>query len=104
MRFKDGRLDPDDSYITNWLGDPRGGSPRITSGRWQAGRRHPVARWCERTQARSLVPGVWPFVGGQVREFAPKGLEDSAQGFNPGNHITTRPEGAADRNLLAMLK
>jgi hypothetical protein len=28
MRFKDGRLDPDDSYLTNWLGDPRGGGPR----------------------------------------------------------------------------
>lgn len=32
MRFKDGRLDPDDSYTTNWLGDPRGGSPRDASG------------------------------------------------------------------------
>ncbi len=30
---------------------------------------------------------------------APKGLEDSAQGFNPGNQPprATRPEGAADR-------
>jgi hypothetical protein len=32
MRFKDGRLDPDDSYMTNWLGDPRGGGPRYSSG------------------------------------------------------------------------
>jgi hypothetical protein len=32
MRFKDGQLDPDDSYMTNWLGDPRGGSPRYCSG------------------------------------------------------------------------
>ncbi len=31
MRFKDGQLDPDDSYMTNWLGDPRGGSPRYSS-------------------------------------------------------------------------
>jgi hypothetical protein len=37
---------------------------------------------------RHEVTGVWTFVGGQVREFAPTGLEDSAQGFNPGN----RPE------------
>jgi hypothetical protein len=30
--------------------------------------------------------------------FAPKGLEASAQGFNPGNRPrATRPEGAADR-------
>jgi hypothetical protein len=32
MRFRDGQLDPDDSYSTNWLGDPRGGSPRDASG------------------------------------------------------------------------
>jgi hypothetical protein len=31
-------------------------------------------------------------------DFAPKGLEDSAQGFNPGNRsLATRPEGAEDR-------
>jgi hypothetical protein len=29
--------------------------------------------------------------------FVPKGLQDSARGFNPGNaQETTRPEGAAD--------
>jgi hypothetical protein len=32
MRYKDGQLDPDDSYTTNWLGDPRGGGPRLSSG------------------------------------------------------------------------
>jgi hypothetical protein len=32
MRFRDGRLDPGDSYSTNWLGDPRGGGPRDGSG------------------------------------------------------------------------
>lgn len=32
MRFKDGQLDPDDSYTTNWLGDPRGGGPRDATG------------------------------------------------------------------------
>ena len=31
-RFRDGRLDPDDSYTTNWLGDPRGGGPRDATG------------------------------------------------------------------------
>jgi hypothetical protein len=40
--------------------------------------------------ARHKVPGVWPFVGDQVREFAPTGLEDSAQGFNPGNRHPDR--------------
>ena len=32
MRFRDGQLDPDDSYTTNWLGDPRGGWSRDASG------------------------------------------------------------------------
>jgi hypothetical protein len=31
MRYKDGQLDIDDSYLTNWLGDPRGGGPRDAS-------------------------------------------------------------------------
>ena len=32
MKLKNGRLDPDDSYMTNWLGDPRGGGPRDALG------------------------------------------------------------------------
>ena len=32
MRFKDGQLDPKDSYTTDWLGDPRGGGPGTASG------------------------------------------------------------------------
>jgi hypothetical protein len=46
-------------------------------------------------------PGVGPFVGRQVREFAPTGLEDSAQGFNPGNRPpATRPHKALPRCAL----
>jgi hypothetical protein len=39
-----------------------------------------------------------------LREFAPTGLQDSAQGFNPGNRPprATRPEGAADRRYLQL--
>jgi hypothetical protein len=32
MRFKDGQLDPDDSYTTDWLGDSRGGGPGAATG------------------------------------------------------------------------
>jgi hypothetical protein len=32
MRFKDGQLDPGDSYTTDWLGDPRGGGLGTASG------------------------------------------------------------------------
>ena len=32
MRFKDGQLDPDDSYTTDWLGDSRGGGPATATG------------------------------------------------------------------------
>ena len=32
MRFKDGQLDPDDSYTTDWLGDPRGGRSGTATG------------------------------------------------------------------------
>ncbi len=28
MRFHNGRLDPGDAYMSDWLGDPRGGSPK----------------------------------------------------------------------------
>ena len=33
MRFKDGQLDPSDSYTTNWLGNPRGGGSHTASGK-----------------------------------------------------------------------
>ena len=45
-------------------------------------------------------PAVWPFTGGQASEFAPIWLEDSAQGFNPGNRppaTRSSTEGATDR-------
>jgi hypothetical protein len=32
MRFQDGQLDPEDSYTTDWLGDPRGGNDGTASG------------------------------------------------------------------------
>jgi hypothetical protein len=32
MRFKDGQLDPGDSYTTDWLGDSRGGGPGSATG------------------------------------------------------------------------
>jgi hypothetical protein len=32
MRFKNGRLDPGDSYTTDWLGDPRGGGAATATG------------------------------------------------------------------------
>ncbi|MHC5541611.1 hypothetical protein ACYOEI_25600, partial [Singulisphaera rosea] len=32
MKFKDGRLDPADSYLSPWLGDPRGGNLASVSG------------------------------------------------------------------------
>jgi hypothetical protein len=32
MRFKDGQLDPEDSYTTDWLANSRGGSPGSASG------------------------------------------------------------------------
>ena len=32
MRFKDGQLDPEDSYTTDWLGDSRGGNARTATG------------------------------------------------------------------------
>jgi hypothetical protein len=32
MRFKDGKLDAEDSYTTDWLGNPRGGNPGTASG------------------------------------------------------------------------
>jgi hypothetical protein len=32
MRFKDGKLDPSDSYSSSWLGDPRGGGAGTASG------------------------------------------------------------------------
>jgi hypothetical protein len=41
-------------------------------------------------QARSAWAGGWTILGGQIREFAPTGLEDSAQGFNPGNRHPDR--------------
>jgi hypothetical protein len=56
-----------------------------------------VGEWLLSRRDRLIVarhevpgPGVWTFVGGQVREFAPTGLEDSAQGFNPGNRPPER--------------
>jgi hypothetical protein len=32
MRFKEGQLDPGDSYTSDWLGDPRGGGPANATG------------------------------------------------------------------------
>jgi len=32
MRFKDGKLDPSDNYLSSWLGDPRGGGSATVSG------------------------------------------------------------------------
>ncbi len=32
MKFKNGHLDPDKFYISDWLGDPRGGGPGIATG------------------------------------------------------------------------
>jgi hypothetical protein len=57
---------------------------------------------------KASAPGVWTFVGGQVREFAPKGLEDSAKGFSPisanlikasARRMHFRPVGTTDRSL-----
>jgi hypothetical protein len=31
MKFKDGRLDTNDAYTSDWLGDPRGGNPATTT-------------------------------------------------------------------------
>jgi hypothetical protein len=51
-------------------------------------RREPITRPCE--QNTGWKPLEFGLVGGQVREFAPTGLEDSAQGFNPGNRPPER--------------
>jgi len=32
MRFREGKLHPSDSYMSNWLGDPRGGGSASASG------------------------------------------------------------------------
>jgi hypothetical protein len=31
MKYQDGKLDPSDSYTSDWLGDPRGGGDRSAS-------------------------------------------------------------------------